>query len=161
MSPSMPRIAVIGIGSFNGDDQFGWQVVDCLERLSLHWIQWRKVQNPIDLLPPLSECDQAHIVDVAIGLPPPSLFKKLNFSQPRDREIIKEIPSRSSHDIGVYQTLRLAESLRKRTDHVTLWVGSGQSFNPLAAMSSIASRSVDACVGQLAEELCDARNVAC
>ncbi|MDA9840814.1 hypothetical protein N9C08_03155 [Rubripirellula sp.] len=35
MNDAPQRIAIIGIGSPHGDDQFGWAVVDCLRRRSL------------------------------------------------------------------------------------------------------------------------------
>jgi hydrogenase maturation protease len=153
------NVAVVGIGSPNGDDQLGWLVVDRLASLGFNSVVFEKLHNPVDILPFLDNYDSVHLVDAAIGMPAKMLYRRLSYSNPHDRNAIQEVPITDCHDIGVDLVLRLAESLEKRTDHVTLWIGNGESFKPMQPISKAGKQAADACVGAITVELCDARDV--
>lgn len=157
--PTRKNIAVIGLGSPNGDDQIGWQVVDRLASMGFDSVQFQKINNAIDVLPFLETSDHVHLVDAAVGMPSKTLFRKLSYSDPQERKLIQEVPTPDTHDIGPYLILRLAESLEKPTEHVTLWIGNGSTFGRREEMSETGQHAADACVGALIVELCDARDV--
>ncbi len=162
MSHPWDRI-VIGIGSPHGDDQFGWAVIDALDARSTTsgTSTLRKISNPIDLLYELDGYERVILVDAGVGLPENVPFLRLNFAEAHDRQWIQDLPSRSTHDFGLYQTLQMAQSLGKPTDHVRLWIGLGQSFAPMVELNETMSMAAHACAEAIAKELCDARNVAC
>ena len=152
---------VIGVGSSHGDDQFGWAVVDELGSMDVAGATLRKINNPVDLIPELETHKQVIVVDASIGLPRSAPFLRLSYNDAKDHKLVREIPSPSTHAIGLYLMLRMAESLGKRTDHLTLWIGRGESFEKLAVMSSATAIASHDCATAIAKELCDARNVAC
>lgn len=70
------------------------------------------------------------------------------------------IPSSGTHDTTDYLALRLADSLEERTDHMTIWIGTGERFGPFQEFCDSEEESVGQCAEALEWELCDARNVA-
>ena len=152
---------IIGIGSPHGDDQFGWVVIDELATMDSGDAILRKINSPVDLIPELETYNRVILVDASIGLPRNEPFLKLMYMDAKDHKLIREMPGRSTHDIGLYLTLRMAESLGKRTDHVILWIGHGETFDKMSEMSSATSMAASECATTIAMEMCDARNVAC
>lgn len=153
--------AIIGIGSPHGDDQFGWVVVDRLAKMGFSNVTLRKINHPVDLLPHLDAHDQVLLVDAGVGLPRDLPFLMVTSIDSVDCSLIEEMPSRSTHRLGLSSTLRLAKTLGKRTGHVTLWIGHGRSYEPMSDMSSAVISAASDCAVAIEKELCDARNVAC
>lgn len=155
------RIAIIGIGSPHGDDQFGWAVVDDLKVIlfSCNGLRFEKINNPVDLIPSLDESDRVILVDAAVGLPDGRWFQKLDLANVDDRAMIQEFLHYGTHDVGVDLVLRMAESLGKRTDHVELWIGNAKVFERLSTMSPEIAIAAKRCAAAIAKELCDARTI--
>ncbi len=157
---SNARLAtIIGIGSPHGDDQFGWAVVDRIAAFELRNISLHKVQCPFDIIELLEESDHVTLIDAAIGLPVTQNLLKLHYADDHDKSCIEAIPHAGTHDFGLGQVLRLAQSLGKRTDHVSLWIADGGCFKPLMEMTDRIKQCVEGCAVAVTEELCDARNV--
>lgn len=173
----MNRVAIIGIGSPHGDDQFGWAVVDELTHLFPNPTRERginprsilcsrvalrvgRINNPVDLIPALDVNERVILVDAAVGLTDRNSFRKLHFAEPRDRAIIQEIPHHGTHDFGLSLTLRMAESLGKRTDHVEFWIGNATMFERLAPMSPELIIVAKQCALAIGTEVCHARTLA-
>ncbi|TWU50573.1 hypothetical protein Poly51_38650 [Rubripirellula tenax] len=149
---------IIGVGSPHGDDQFGWVVAEELE--NTHGLVGRKISNPIDLIGWLDESDRVIVIDAAVGLPGDVDFQMLGFANAKDRTTIGQIRSHGTHDIGLEQTLRMAESLGKRTDHVELWVGNARNIERLDPMSPALIAIAKCCAAEIFREVCDARTIA-
>lgn len=161
MKRKVERISIIGVGSSHADDQFGWLVVDQLAKLAISDVILRKVSKPIDLLPDLEESDRVVVIDAASGLDAASNLCRLDFSNPVDRSLIELIPSRGTHDVGLFLVLRMAESLNKRSDHVTIWLGNGRLFDRFGPTTPAIDQAVGECVTAVVRDINHARNVAC
>ncbi|MCM2369701.1 hypothetical protein [Aporhodopirellula aestuarii] len=161
MNGNQARMTVIGIGSPHGDDQFGWSVVDHIANIGLQDVTLAKVGHPIDLIGSLEANDRVVLVDAGVGLPVDVPFRKLCFADAHDRNLIQTIRHRGTHDMGLASVLQMAQSLQKPTDHVTIWIGNGRSFDRLAGLTAPTEQAAIRCATLIAEELSDARNVAC
>jgi len=146
---------VIGLGTPNGDDQFGWKVVDTLLKAGLN-VPLVKVQNPIDILEWLETAQQIHIVDAAHDMPDTDSYLELNFSSQADRNRIMEVPECGTHGLNLYSTLMLARSLGRSTNRITLWLGRAEQFEPLTDLSPKTGQSLQACLQALRQRLGDA-----
>ncbi len=155
----MSSTVILGLGSPHGDDQFGWAVVDQIAEMQIDHLSLRKINHPIDIIEELSNRESVIIVDAAVGLPAGKTLHRLDYANPDDRSLIRENPSRGTHDFGIERVLRLAESLRKRLDHVGLWIASGERFERLGEMTDQVKRSVDECSAAIIAEVCHARMV--
>lgn len=154
MTQNLERIAIVGIGSPHGDDQFGWEVVDCLnQRFGMGAV---KISNPVDIIPMLDNVDRIVVVDAGVGLPTETQFRRLNCADPIDREWIADRPVRGTHDFALQQTLQLAQTLGKPIGHVVIWVGNAIAFDALSNMTSESAAAVRPCADAIAGELCHA-----
>ena len=160
MNPRSSSI-VIGVGSSHGDDQFGWAVVDDLQSRDIANVALCKCNHPIDVIERLQTYERVFLVDACTGMPPGQKLRRLSYSDARDRTLLHELPGRSSHEIGLFVTLRLADSLGKPTDRVVLWIGKGRDFQRMSDMSREMAVTTAECADAIDRELCDARNVAC
>jgi hydrogenase maturation protease len=158
---NQPTTIVIGIGSTHGDDQFGWAVVDNLASMKLVGLKLLKVCNPVDIINELETHERVILVDACDDLPRSSPILKLNYSEAKDQGLVRETTKRSTHNFGLEMSLRLAKSLGRPTDHVTLWIGRGESFSMISEMGSTTAKVAVDCAQLITEELCDARNVTC
>lgn len=158
MNANRQRLAVIGIGSPHGDDQFGWSVVDELNRR--FGMEAQKISSPIEILSLLDELDRIILIDAAIGLPNETSYQRLDYGDAEDRETIEAVASRGTHDIGLHQTLQMAVSLGKPIAHIEIWIGRSDAFEPLSPMSSETAYAARHCAVAIAKECCDARTIA-
>ncbi len=149
---------VVGISSPNGDDQFGWAVVDRLAKSQHNDVSFRKINNPVDLVAELETHERVLVVDAGMGLPQTVPLLTLAYKSAADRKIVQELPPGSTHDIGLDLTLRMAESLGKPTDHVSLWIGRGTTFDRLGEMSSSTRAAVDLCAAAIKDFLSNCRD---
>lgn len=150
---------VLGVGSSHGDDSIGWQVVDELSRQSLTDLYLRKLTSPMEIIDFLDSAGEVHVVDAAIGVGDDRSVGCFRYSLESQREAIELVSAASTHGIGVGHTLRLAESLRLQTDHVTIWLARGESFDSMASPSATAVESTRLCTNAIIQELGNARNV--
>jgi hydrogenase maturation protease len=147
------RGVVIGIGSHHGDDALGWQVVDRLAALPIPGIEFAKLRQPIEMLEFLEDYHSVHLVDAACGLSPQPGCQPLKYASPQDRRMISEVRTHGTHDMTVSAVLTLAQTLGKRTDHVTLWLGSAVCFVPCGELSPTALASIDCCCDAITANL--------
>lgn len=158
MSHHATTQVALGLGSPNGDDQFGWTVIDELCQLGVN-AELHKLRHPVDILPWLDCAAQVHIVDAAIGVAEGGSLEYLEFSNVQHRKRIQEIPCCGTHDMGLYFVLMMAQSLGKPTDHVSMWLGRAEQFQPMSCMSPATMESRRACVLQLCRRLGRARSL--
>tara|TARA_R110002049_G_scaffold50370_3_gene143125 strand:+ start:168222 stop:168716 length:495 start_codon:yes stop_codon:yes gene_type:complete len=139
---------VLGLGSNNGDDRFGWSVVDELMR-GKTTATLCKLAHPIDVLPWLGQATRVHLVDAVVGLSSDTAFMCLEFSNPDHRSRLRNLRCRGTHDLGVYASLMMAQTLGMPTHHVLLWMGPASEFQPLGEMSETTRASVRQTAAQL------------
>ena len=150
---------VIGIGSDHGDDAIGWHVVDRLEAMGIDDLIVAKTRDPLEILDLLDVRSGVHIVDAAVGMKDAVNVTRLRYANPADRALIRNVQTTGSHDAKLSFALSIADSLGKRTNHVTVWLGNGKQFEPFSQLSEIGRRSIECCFEAIAQELCHARNV--
>ncbi|MEO9594367.1 hypothetical protein [Rhodopirellula bahusiensis] len=176
MNDAPQRIAILGIGSPHGDDQFGWVVADSLSRRfgsptrgnalriclaqPAGEVRIFKCTNPVDVIPMLDDFDRIVVVDASVGLPTETQFRRLNYADAIDREWIASRSVRGTHDFGLHQTLQLAQTLGKLIDHVEIWLGHAVAFDPISKMTQQSAAAIRPCVDAIAEEWCHARTIA-
>ncbi|EMI47000.1 hypothetical protein [Rhodopirellula sp. SWK7] len=156
MNNPTPHTCLIGLGSPHGDDQFGWAVVDRLATMELSHVTLTKSEHPVDILGVLDANERVIVVDAAEGLPPDEPIRKLQIANEIDIRFFHETPHRGTHDMGLESVFRLARSLKKPTDHVTLWVGNGEQFEPFSLMSATTQSNSVRCAELIASEVSDA-----
>jgi len=153
MVVSMPSTCIVGLGSPNGDDQFGWLVV---ERLTLEINQsrlpaviTRRATTPAQLLDWLDGIDRMLLIDACRGQTSPDDLLRLEWPAPG----IEKIRGSGSHDYTVWQTLELASRLGSIPRHCHLWCAAGQQFDPGQQLSpsllALVPRVVDDVIGWL------------
>jgi hydrogenase maturation protease len=152
--------AVLGVGSSHGDDSIGWQVVDALSQHIWSGLYLRKLASPIEIIDCLDSATTVHVVDAAIGIDDDSPFGCFQYSDQSHRAEIESISTASTHGIGVWDSLRLADSLGYATDHLTIWFAQGESFESLADPSATAIESTRQCTKAILQELRNARSIA-
>lgn len=151
---------IIGVGSPHGDDRFGWAVVDALVSMNLSEVECRKTSNATDIVSEIDSTKIIFVVDAGCGLHSAEPVLRIPYVDNRFVQEIPEVPVRSTHAFGLGETLQLARSLEKPLNHVVLWVGYAERFEPMSEMSSLTVKAVDECVAAMAKEITDARNVA-
>ncbi|TWU22268.1 hypothetical protein Pla52o_33240 [Novipirellula galeiformis] len=143
---------VLGLGSLNGDDQFGWCVIDALLRSPIA-VELHKIRHPIDILFWLDLASHVHVVDAAIGLPEHVCLWRLEGANPEHRNQIQMLPSHGTHDWGLSTTYRMAQSLGKPIERVTLWLGRAEAFQPQMAIGVDTQTALDVCLETLRKQL--------
>jgi hydrogenase maturation protease len=153
MADSLPSTCVVGLGSPNGDDQFGWLVADRLtaesSRRQLSHVFVRRALSPAQLLDWLDDIDQLLLIDACRGLTSPRVLLHLEWPA---REI-EQIRGSGSHNYNVWQTLELASRLGSLPRHCHLWCAGGQQFDPGQQLSpsllALVPQVVDDVIGWL------------
>lgn len=130
MADSLPSTCIVGLGSPNGDDQFGWLVADRLagetRRRQLSNACVRRATTPAQVLDWLDDIDQLLLIDACRGQA--SLGELMRLEWPALE--IEQIRGSGSHDYTIWQTLELAARLGSLPRHCHLWCAAAQQFNP-------------------------------
>lgn len=142
---------VLGIGSDHGDDQAGWLVTETLAGKGFSDVQFKQLRSPFDLIDSLDDVSRVHLVDAAAVIG--KSVMQLNFDCRDDRLRMETLSSKHTHDFGVYQALQLAETIGRRTDHVSLWLVAGSQFGPLMPVSASTQESIRECARMLGRQL--------
>ena len=108
---------VAGVGSPFGDDQAGWRLVEMLERCPNVPAQLWKIEDATKLLDALDGCGRLIIVDACRGVCQVGAVTRLKWPDPR----ISKRHTHSTHGVGVFDVLRLADSLRRLPSEVVIY----------------------------------------
>ncbi len=144
---------VLGIGSSHGDDSIGWHVVNRLSRKNLPGLCLRKLNSPMEIIDHLASSRQIHIVNAAIGMDANQPVGKFRYSPESQWAAIESASTSSTHGIDVPQTMRLAQTLDRPTDHVLIWFARGEKFDSMAEPSLTAIESARQCAEAIMGEL--------
>ncbi len=111
------KIRIIGIGSPLGDDQVGWRVVDALkDRLSPE-VELIKLDRPgTGLIPLLENARHVILIDAMQGGGAPGIIRHF-----RNDEWMDYRQGLSSHGVGVFDSLRLANELAALPETIELY----------------------------------------
>lgn len=108
---------VVGVGSDHGDDRLGWLLADWLQDRALPGVCVRKARTPLQLLDWLTDISQLVVVDACRGSGQPGDIQR--FTWP-------DVPAlggtfAGTHDVGLVEALRLAETLGSLPARVVVW----------------------------------------
>lgn len=110
---------IVGIGSPHGDDAVGWVIVDRLAGRIPDCVRAVPIGEPTQMLPHLSGCRRLWIVDACRGDAPAGTIRR--FQWPQVQPLGQSPRGRSTHALGVGETLRLAESLGRLPAKVAIY----------------------------------------
>jgi hydrogenase maturation protease len=108
---------VIGLGSWHGDDQVGWRLVESLCSCSQPVAPAFAVDEPIRVIDYLDDCDHLVIVDACRSGAKPGTIVRLVWPDAN----LGQLRSESSHSFGLNASLRLAEKLDKLPSRVVIY----------------------------------------
>lgn len=121
---TLPR--VFGVGSFHGDDQAGWLVIDQLKELGYPRSLLRKLGNPADLMDEISPALQLLVCDACQG---DKVAGKIHhWSWPTDS--LTELRASGTHNLTVPHVLQLADELGRCPESVEIWGIAGWNWSP-------------------------------
>lgn len=107
---------VLGVGSPHGDDAAGWRVVERLRQRPGLAAQLRTIE-PSQLLDHLADCRCLILVDACHSNQPPGTIIRLQWPD----SLLRFQRRRSSHALGLGDSLSLAETLGWLPPRVIVW----------------------------------------
>lgn len=125
------RLKIIGLGSPNGDDQVGWQVIKHLQSETDAELLQLDRPGPA-LLHELQNCEQVILVDACDAGWRAGDFRKLTLQQLLHSAVLQQ---QSSHHLGLAATLQLALTLQYRLPEIDCYLIQLDSVAPLAPLS--------------------------
>lgn len=137
-------LRIIGLGSPQGDDQFGWRVIEMLQRASVpDAVQLVALDRPgTGLLPLLQHADTVVVIDAMdMGAEAGDLLE-LHASQLLEEPHFAEL---SSHGVGLIDTLRLANACEIELAPMHLYLVQlehQQTFAPLSEPVQVAAHNL-------------------
>lgn len=102
----MTAVKVLGVGSAQGDDQAGWQLVEMVRPHLPPGVEAIPVAEPTRLLDYLEGCRKAVVIDASRWGQPPGTITRLVWPDPS----LAESSGRSSHGLGVAAVLALCST---------------------------------------------------
>ena len=122
---TMSGTFVIGLGSFHGDDQAGWMVIEALRKLGFPSDRLKSIRNPAELLDPLESAEELIICDACLTEDRAGVVS--HFQWPSDRLIYQR--GRGSHDLSLHDALLLRQELGLSPSRVDVWVIAGENWS--------------------------------
>lgn len=108
-------ILVAGLGSDQGADRFGWEVIGALETFVLPaLVTLVACRSPAELTSLLLSSRYAIIIDAFLGMGPPG---HLSIIDPDSLEDFELCGGGGAHGIGVVEAIQLARALGYPIDH--------------------------------------------
>ena len=116
---------VVGLGSFHGDDQAGWMVLEELRKLGFSSDRLKAIRNPAELLDTLESAEELTICDACLTDDRAGVVSR--FRWPSDRLIYQR--GRGSHDLSLHDALLLRQELGMSPSRVDVWVIAGKNWS--------------------------------
>ncbi|MGB0466220.1 MAG: hydrogenase maturation protease [Pontibacterium sp.] len=138
----MSRWRIIGLGSPQADDRFGWQVIEQLQQEDLpESVELLALDRPgVSLLHYLQGADQILLVDACdTGQKPGSLIR---LSGDELLDAVAE-PVFSSHHLGIVDTLLLGRACRLNLPPITLMLAQLGTLAPMQPLTADLFRAVE------------------
>ena len=137
------NVLVAGLGSAHGDDQAGWFVAESLATLcrESRAAVVRQAATPLDLLNWLDDVEVLHICDACESTVGREKLHRFRWTAgrlvdprvTRDAELgllTASLRGCGTHNFGLPDVLRLAETMRRLPQQVTIWGIEGLHFQP-------------------------------
>jgi hydrogenase maturation protease len=144
-------VRVVGVGSPNGDDAVGWEVIRCLRliRPRLPGVEFFEVGGGQCLLDLLDGQGTLILIDGLAGDGPPGTIRR--FTWP-DSCLDAMVPG-STHALGPAEALRLAAALGLLPPYVVIFCVEIAGFHPEVGVSAIVATAVPEMAQRIEKEL--------
>ncbi len=139
----------VGIGSHHADDQVGWLVAEELLREAAPEVAVRLARAPADLLDWLPAASLV-ICDGCRGSGPVGCVRRWSWPDAPPSDGLRWS---GTHQLGLAEALRLAESLGLLPPRVAIWTIEVDSVLPGAPLSSRVAAAVPSVVAAMRQEL--------
>lgn len=156
------RTLVAGIGSVQGDDRIGWEVIQGLRARLRNGVELRIASVPLDLLDWMQRDMVLHIVDACDGLGMPGQRVRWEWREWPARDGVEEtfrLRGTGTHDYGLMEVLQLAERLRLLPQTITIHAVQGEQFTTSESLSPAVAACLPDVIEVIAGELSDARTI--
>ncbi len=148
--PNAPGgLRLVGLGSPHGDDQLGWLVVDRLRPELPESVSSHKISAGLDLLTLLDGTERLLIVDASSPSGQPGTVRAFDWPFP---ELAAMVPL-GSHDVGLLEAIRLAETLGLWPDRARLFAVEADQFEPGQVLSPAVRAGLDTVVSLIRREI--------
>lgn len=150
------RQLFVGLGSYHGDDQLGWQLAEQLEKLQL--LPVRQAAVPPDLLHWLESVEELFICDACVGTGHVGALHRWEVREEVSGkggllQGVVSLRSSSSHHLGLVPVLELARQLGILPRRVIIWAVEADSFNAGQPISAELSARLPVIVKQMVDEI--------
>lgn len=137
-------LRIIGLGSPQGDDQFGWRVLELLQQEAVpDSVELVVLDRPgTGLLPMLQGADKVLVVDAVDMSAVPGHLIEVEAAQLLREPVFAGL---SSHGIGLIDTLKLAQACEIKLAPIQLnlvQVGHLETFEPLSNPVQLAAQKL-------------------
>jgi hydrogenase maturation protease len=144
----MIMVRVIGVGSFQGDDQAGWKVVEMVRRDLPPGVEAIAIAEPSRLLDYLEGCRKVVVIDSSRSGQPLGTISRLVWPD----TALKAFVGETTHGLDVAGVLALAERLARLPPNLVLFGIEGQADKPADQMSDAVRQALpELCRRVLAE----------
>jgi len=145
-------IRIVGIGSDQGDDVAGWEVVRRLQRElgQTEDLQYHILAGGQKLLELLDCSGTLFVVDAIESNDSAEPYVRLEWPSPS----LQRLSPGTTHDMNVAQSLKLAECLGLLPQHVVIWGVPASNLLPADSRSERVEASISKVMGALKQELC-------
>jgi hydrogenase maturation protease len=146
-----PRVRVVGMGSPHGDDALAWSAIDRLEQScrGRPELAFHRVMGGQQLLDLLDGQGTLILIDALSGGGAPGVVQR--FSWPDER--FQSSTTRSTHDFGAAEALRLAGVLGSLPGEITIFGIEAKCCEPNASLSPRVAAALPVLVQQVRELL--------
>jgi hydrogenase maturation protease len=127
----MTRALVIGLGSFHGDDQAGWLMIDFLVALGADERSVRKAAHPADILSWADPACSLTICDAGYPRGQPGRIGR--WSWPTDK--LEGSRVCGTHDLPLADVLGLGRQTGWCPEQVEIWTIEGAAFGVMTAVT--------------------------
>ena len=145
-------VVVAGFGSYHGDDEAGWQVLDLLGRRPEVRARLVKIAEGTQLINELAGCRRLIILDACRGGPQLGSITRLEWPDSR----VRQYHNHSTHGVGLCNALELAARLERMPPNVEIFGIEIGSDRPLNEISSEVARAVAELADIISAEICEA-----
>ena len=144
------RSRVIGVGSRNGDDQVGLQLVERLKGRGDLPADFIELDDPSNLLDHVDGCDRLIVIDSCVSGAAPGTVTRATWPD----NCIDRRSTQSTHGLGIPTMLGIAESLGRLPPEVIVFGIEVGQCDAVSEMSEELKSCMDELEQKLADEIC-------
>lgn len=145
----MSSSLIVGIGSYNGDDQAGWLALERLQNLGFPAAFLKPIGHPAKLLDMMCPDQPLVICDACIGAGHVGHIRSFGWPS----EAVTYRRGSGSHDLSLNEILELAKQMSCSPGSITIWTIEGGQWVAGSAPASAVRSAADR-VGDMIWESC-------